>query len=133
MFEETETSAVCNGECYWVNVPRYRVTHLKVVRSRLFHRHQVPLVVVELFGRTELDESRPAPIIEREMHVTVDEFDSEEVVVPARVVEQQSILLRRLEHEREVERVGGAQRRQRHVDVGARPATIGSSQSGHHM
>ena len=108
------------------------MTHLEVVRSRLFHRHQVPLVVVELFGRTELKQSRPAPIIERDMHITVDEFDGKEVVVTARVVEQQSVLLRSLEHEREVERVGGVQRRQRHVDVGARPATIGSSQLGHH-
>ena len=95
------------------------------MRSRLFHRHQMPLVIVELFGRAELHQSRAAAVVESEMYVTVDELDGEVVAVSARVVEQQAVFVCSFEHEREVERVRGTQRRQRHVDVGTRPKTIG--------
>ena len=57
------------------------------MRSRLFHRHQMPLVVVELFRRAELHQSRTAAVVESEMYVTVDKLDREVVVISPRIVE----------------------------------------------
>ena len=104
--------------------PCYHVTHLEVVRPCLLDRHQMPLVIVELCGRTELHQSRTTAVVEGQVHVAVDQFQGEEVRLSPLVVEQQPLLCLRLEHELEVEGSSGTQCWQCDVSVGTRPVAI---------